>query len=109
MLSTKFVHQERTPFLVAPLISFAIRDKSSFHELTEHKDAMFIAIKKHLDLSDFDSLDKIMNYALNEIGLHGTHIYITDLEKAELVSQGHDICLHKTRSQTEPSASELVL
>ena len=40
---------------------------------------MFAAMSKYAGLTKFNSLDKLMTYALNQISLHGTHIFITDL------------------------------
>jgi len=65
--------------LVAPLVSFVIRDKQSFLELTGHSVRMFAAISKYAGLTMFNTFEKLMSYALNKIGLHGTHIFVTDL------------------------------
>ena len=81
LFSVDFVKKENTPFFAAPLLSFTIRDKQSFHELTGLTSQMFAQIKKHFALSKFASMDQLMDYALNEIGAHGTHIYITDLKQ----------------------------
>lgn len=40
---------------------------------------MFSVMSKYIGLTEFNSHQKLMHYALNQIGLHGTHIYITDL------------------------------
>lgn len=108
LLSKEFVSKERTPFLVAPLLSFMIRDKSSFHELTEQSDAMFAVISRHTGLTKFDTMQKVFNYALNDFGLHGTHIYITDLKCQEMMVQGNDICAVQSTSNTR-SPAEMVL
>ena len=60
-----------------------IRNKQSFHELTGHGDRIFAEIRKYTaGVEDiFDSQETLMSYALNKMGLHGTHIYVTDLVK----------------------------
>ena len=73
------MQDERTPFLVAPLVSYLIRDKQSFQELTSQGKQMFSVMSKYVGLTEFNSHQKLMHYALNQIGLHGTQIYITDL------------------------------
>jgi len=47
-----------------------------------------------------------MSYALNRMGLHGTHIYVTDLAKSnatqsELMATTDDICIRQERRANE--------
>ena len=41
---------------------------------------MFAQVKRYTGLAMFDSLEKLMDYALNDFAAHGTHVYITDLK-----------------------------
>ena len=41
---------------------------------------MFEQIKRFQGVEKFSSMQKLMDYALNEIGVQGTHIYVTDLK-----------------------------
>ena len=100
LISTEFVRKQHTPFLVAPLLCFTIRDKQSFHELTEHSHEMFAEIRKHCGLAKFATIEGLMDYALNEMDQkHGTHVYISDLKKTsrqdsfELRGLDSDICI----------------
>jgi len=68
---------------------------------------MFDRISKFAGLRLFSSMEKLMSYAINQMGLHGTHIFITDLhrpsdDQLELVARSNDIEVrHERRARDE--------
>jgi len=95
---------------------FSIKDKQSFHELTSHTEKVFSEIRRYSGLAQFSTLEKLMEYALNDMPQHGTHIYISDLKQSdrsntlELHARTNDICLSNPHMYSaKMTTSNLVL
>ena len=118
LISSGYVQRENTPFLVVPLMCLTIRDKQSLHELTAHSEKVMAEIRKHTRLAQFSTMEKLTDYLLNEIPLHGTHIFVTDLKTSEqgnrkpieLKGHGNDICINTPHLyNAKTTTSNLVL
>jgi hypothetical protein len=68
---------------VAPLVSYEVRNKRIYKELTPNADHFLTIIAKYAQ-PKFKSSDELRTYALNILSDSGTHIFISDLRTVTL-------------------------
>ena len=88
-------------YLQIPIICYQVKNQESLIPITEKNDLVFSVMKKYTH-SCFSSERELMSYALNKMGVQGTHIFITDLksgqqEKPDLKMTSDDIVHHHSQ------------
>lgn len=80
LISEQFLKDSSSQFLIAPLVSFEMKNKKIYKELTPKADH-FLKLIARYTIHVFSNAEEIKTYALNIMSEQGTHIFVTDLRQ----------------------------